>query len=152
MILGSATDRELRFVLQKQPRYPSLKICSADFSAKPLISLMATLDSAQVGLSSAHGINNSHQVVGWSDTRNGEQRAFLHGASSGVPLQPGDALPSLGGTASAAYSINEQADVVGDSATEGNSKEHAFLYRKGALRDLGTLGGDTSYAITTALS
>jgi hypothetical protein len=50
MILGSATDRELRFVLQKQPRYPSLKICSADFSAKPLISLMATLDSAQVGL------------------------------------------------------------------------------------------------------
>jgi probable HAF family extracellular repeat protein len=97
-------------------------------------------------LSSAHGINNSHQVVGWSDTRDGEQRAFLHDASSGVPLQPVDALPSLGGTASAAYSINEQGDVVGDSATEGNSKEHAFLYRKGALRDLGTLGGDTSYA------
>jgi hypothetical protein len=64
MILGSATDRELRFVLQKQPRYPSLKICSADFSAKPLISLMATLDSAQVGLMRRWGAEGSEPFAG----------------------------------------------------------------------------------------
>jgi len=46
----------------------------------------------------------------------------------------------------AELSINEQGDVVGHSAIEGRSKEHAFLYRQGTLRDLGTLGGDRSSA------
>src|SRR4051794_27301205 len=46
---------------------------------------------------------------------------------------------------SEAEALNDQGDVVGDS-TVPSGKTHAFLYRGGSMRDLGTFGGSTSIA------
>lgn len=55
-------------------------------------------------------------------------------------------LPTLGGTHTYAFSINDQGQVVGEAElTNGN--EHAFLWtRLGGIQDLGTLGGGSSSA------
>jgi probable HAF family extracellular repeat protein len=49
-------------------------------------------------------------------------------------------LPSLGGTSSAGFSINNRGWVAGRSNLPGNRTRHATLWRKGSLTDLGTLG------------
>jgi probable HAF family extracellular repeat protein len=41
--------------------------------------------------------------------------------------------------------INDRGDVVGEADTSGNQASHAFLWRKGVMTDLGTLG-DNSHA------
>jgi probable HAF family extracellular repeat protein len=97
----------------------------------------------------AFDINNSHYIVGSSWTANRVQRAFLHFGSS--PLTLADMLPTLGGAEGVASAINERGDVAGYSDTvvpkPGDSTlRHAFLFRDGAISDLGTLGGLTSYA------
>jgi probable HAF family extracellular repeat protein len=45
-----------------------------------------------------------------------------------------------GGTESFAYGINDRGQVVGSSQT-ASGENHAFLWDKGVMRDLGTLGG-----------
>jgi probable HAF family extracellular repeat protein len=54
-------------------------------------------------------------------------------------------LGTLGGTNSAAYSINASGQVVGNSYMD-NGNTHAFLYSGGTMIDLGTLGGANSTA------
>jgi probable HAF family extracellular repeat protein len=49
-------------------------------------------------------------------------------------------LPSLGGTSSAGFSINDRGWVAGRSNLLGNQIRHATLWRDGSLTDLGTLG------------
>jgi probable HAF family extracellular repeat protein len=49
-------------------------------------------------------------------------------------------LPSLGGTSSAGFSINDRGWVAGRSNLTGNQIRHAALWRNGSLTDLGTLG------------
>ena len=49
-------------------------------------------------------------------------------------------LPSLGGTSSAGFSINNRGWVAGRSNLPGNRTRHATLWRNGSLTDLGTLG------------
>ena len=51
-------------------------------------------------------------------------------------------LGTLGGDYSVAYAINSKGQVAGYSYTLGNST-HAFIWDKGAMTDLGTLGGSS---------
>jgi uncharacterized membrane protein len=53
-------------------------------------------------------------------------------------------LPSLGGTNSAANSINERGEPMGTSFLSGNTTMHAALWRDGNVVDLKTLGGPNS--------
>jgi len=50
-------------------------------------------------------------------------------------------LGTLGGDSSEAFSINNRGWVAGVSNLGGNQNEHAFLWRRGVMTDLGTLGG-----------
>lgn len=95
---------------------------------------LGTLGGSQ---SSAFGINNGGQVVGWADTASGNQRAFID--TNGKMLS----LGSLGGN-SYAYSINDNSQVVGYSFVNGNV-QRAFIYASGVMTAIGTLGGN-SYA------
>ena len=62
-------------------------------------------------------------------------------------------LGTLGGSMSFAQAINNYGQIVGGSSLPGDPVDalgnpivHAFLYSNGLLTDLGTLGGDSSYA------
>ena len=54
-------------------------------------------------------------------------------------------LGTLGGDYSAAFGINNQGQIVGESTTSSNVT-HAFSFANGVMSDLGTLGGDYSTA------
>ena len=53
-------------------------------------------------------------------------------------------LGTLGGTFSAGNGLNNSASVAGASTLLGDHSLHAFLWEKGAMSDLGTLGGPNS--------
>ncbi len=53
-------------------------------------------------------------------------------------------LGTLGGTFSFGVGINNNGGVAGFSTLPGHQNEHAFLWRKGKITDLGTLGGPNS--------
>ena len=84
--------------------------------------------------SSADSINERGQVVGYSQTANGNIHAFLW--KNGKMTD----LGTLGGFFSSAFGINERGQVVGQSET-ANGQVHAFLWQNGIMTDLGTLGG-----------
>ena len=56
-------------------------------------------------------------------------------------------LGTLGGTFSWAYSINNKGSITGFATLPGDTANRAFLWRKGVMTDLGTLGGPNSTAI-----
>jgi len=56
------------------------------------------------------------------------------------------AIPSLGGWYIEPRAINNAGQVVGFSYFDSTERAHAFLYQNGTTRDLGTLGGNESYA------
>jgi probable HAF family extracellular repeat protein len=76
--------------------------------------------------STASGINNSGQVVGYASTSSGAGHAFLY--SGGI-------MTDLGATE--ATGINNSGQVVG-WATTSSGASHAFLYSGGIMTDLGT--------------
>ncbi len=55
-------------------------------------------------------------------------------------------LGTLGGTFGEANALNNKAWVVGDAFLPGDTVRHAFLWRKGVMKNLGTLGGPNSLA------
>lgn len=85
--------------------------------------------------SAAFSINQAGQVVGTSNTARG-MHAFTWSASGG--LRDLGTLP--GAQDSAAYAVNNKGEIAGSSGG------HAVVWSAGALRDLGTLGGDWSEA------
>ena len=53
-------------------------------------------------------------------------------------------LGTLGGTFSSTRGLNNRAQVVGDSTLPGDTAQHAFIWERGVMTDLGTLGGSNS--------
>jgi probable HAF family extracellular repeat protein len=95
-------------------------------------------------LSSAWGINNMGHVVGWAMTGYPEykHRAFLwsNGRMQGLGTLSG--YPET-----YAYDVNDSGHVVGYAGSTSGLNERAFLRTAGTLRNLGTLGGNTSRAL-----
>jgi probable HAF family extracellular repeat protein len=119
------------------------------------------IDLGTLGGSSslAHGINNVGQVVGGA--RLAGQPSYLHAflitPDAGVWYRDdnGDgandlmfdlgALPGL--DYSQAYDVNEQGHAVGASYDSTVETIHAFLWNGTDMQDLGTLGGQDSFAL-----
>lgn len=114
-------------------------------------SINARIDLGTLGgiRSDGIGINNSGQVVGNSQTTNGETHAFRTAGNSVINAATDD-LGTLGGSSSTAFDINDLGQVIGTSTTV-SGETRAFLTGanaaiNAATDDLGTLGGDFSAA------
>ena len=99
------------------------------------------------GQSHAVGINNLGQVVGYGPTRLGNLNAFIVSGGSMTNLG------TLGGDTVDASGINNLGQVVGQASTykAGNAPDQAFRTAANrpinpATDDLGTLGGESSFA------
>jgi probable HAF family extracellular repeat protein len=87
------------------------------------------------------GINERDQIAGHNfESFSGPQQVFLW--DEGAVQFIGTPGQTFLGT----NPLNERGELVGGHAFEG-ADLHAFLYRRGTLIDLGTLGGDESFAV-----
>jgi probable HAF family extracellular repeat protein len=93
----------------------------------------------------AGGINDSGQIVGYSQNASHQEEAFLYsgGAMTGLGFLPG-------GTKSWAYGINNGGQVAGYS-TNASGTQEAFLYRDGIMTGIGTLPGHFD-SVATAIN
>lgn len=99
------------------------------------------------GLSEAggHPINNRGEVVGFSATSVGDERAFLWRPASGMLALGG--LPDNPTGLSWAQAINN-GGMVGGAGLTANSDTHAFVWtRSSGMTDIGTLGGSLSSVV-----
>lgn len=72
---------------------------------------------------------------------------FTVGSACAAPRYWFIDLPTLGGTRSQGYSINDAGTVAGYSSYAGSSHRHATAWFLGRPRDLGTLGGPNSNVV-----
>ena len=95
------------------------------------------LDLGTLGGSSSwsRAVNNRGEVVGASETANGELHAFLWSPQRGMID-----LGTLGGTYSQAFFINDKGQVAGQSSSADGGTEHSFFWsRDTGIVDCGTL-------------
>ena len=94
---------------------------------------LGTLDNYAYGASEANAINDNGQIVG---------RSYIYGGGGtrGFLYENGSMSVINGGDWSHADDINNSGNVV------VYSDNHAFLYENGTMTDLGTLGGNLSWA------
>jgi len=130
----------------------SFQICGSQYLGGGAVAWVTTLGApypTYIGTlggnySIANRINASGQVVGSSDDYLGRRRAFVWNAGSFTAL---GTLATTWTSYSFGDGINDLGHVVGDSGTDA-FQQHAFFWPgAGPLKDLGTLGGDTSSAV-----
>jgi len=94
--------------------------------------------------SQANAINNSGQIVGYTDAAGNVPHAVVWTNISNSPID----LGTLGGSNSDASAINNSGQIAGVAQTTSNVALHAAFWANSASSpiDLGTLGGDTSQA------
>jgi probable HAF family extracellular repeat protein len=96
------------------------------------------------GLSHARAMNQSGQVVGYSPAPSGFNHAFL--GQSRRPMVDLGTLRADQSGSSDAVDVNRRGHVVGTASSDPNYFTHGFIWRDGAMTDLGTLGGQGSFA------
>ena len=97
---------------------------------------MVNLGTFGGNLSTAEDVNEGGQVVGWSRTTGGVERAFSWTAAGGMVD-----LGTLGGTQSLAFAVNDKGQVVGRATPQGDAISHAFSWTAATgMIDLGTVG------------
>jgi probable HAF family extracellular repeat protein len=100
-------------------------------SADPSQYVISPLGTLGGSWSYAYAINEQGQVVGESETADGDDHAVLWDKGTAIDL--GGILAS---------DVNDRGQVVGQAeADDGNS--HAFLWENGVMKDLGTLGDES---------
>lgn len=114
------------------------------------VSLVGSVDNANVTSWRAADINDVGQVVGYGMVSNADgfrrYRPLLYSNGQLFNLGPLESDAGLlGGLNTWAYAINNSGQVVGTGETASGAR-HAFLYSGGAMLDLGTLGGKNSEA------
>jgi probable HAF family extracellular repeat protein len=103
--------------------------------------VMTDLGTLSGNSSLALNINDSDQIVGWSEIATGFRHAFLW--ENGVMTDLGTLE---GGEVSTASSINNSGQIIGWSELTEDNITHAILWENGVMTDLGTFGGESSAA------
>jgi len=113
--------------------------------------------------SAAYAVNDPGLVVGWASNTIPDAFAyvvtFAPGATQAHAVLWQDGvikdLGTLGGPDSAAYFVNERGQIAGQSLTNSNPNaatgfptQDPFLWEKGKMIDLGTLGGTNGYPLS----
>jgi probable HAF family extracellular repeat protein len=114
---------------------PALSLTAATYQVVKLGSLGGVEGEASA-------MNLAGQIVGQSETQDGQFHAFIW--QNGVMRDLGT-LPNQARSSTRALNINGKGQVVGFG--DVGSQEHALLWQNGTVRDLGTLGGLYSRAL-----
>ncbi len=131
------------------------KAAIIDMNAATPFTILGTFRADDSGRSSARAINNSGQVVGWSDTelvdKLFDSHAFFYDPQGNATLED---LGTFGGKNSFANDINDAGVIVG-LATDSNDDTFAFSFQPGtdtALVKLGVLNADLPFSVANDIN